>query len=122
MHWAPGADRLLGLAADLGSLGVARHQGYVVLLGNLALDCLCRRVCQLMAVHTEQQNVVAAVGLHVQREVPPVTGWHHSVSQKVGVVTTSHTPVAMCQNSEVCQADDRIHSSNASDGLLSGWA
>ena len=48
-----------------------------------------------MAVNAEQENVMAAVGLHVQGEMPPVAGRYYSVPQKMGVIATCHAPAAM---------------------------
>lgn len=96
MDRAPGTNRLLLFPwACPGGLGIAWHQGDVKLFCHLALDCLCGGVCYFMTVDAEQENVVAAVGFHVQREMSPVAGRYYSVPQKMRVIATCHAPAAM---------------------------
>lgn len=52
-------------------------------------------VSDMMTVHTEQDNVMAAVALPLHREVTAVACGHHSVSQIMPLLPTSHTLVLL---------------------------
>ncbi|KAA6421114.1 MAG: hypothetical protein FRX49_08813 [Trebouxia sp. A1-2] len=69
---------------------------YSILLTKLPLDNFCCSVRHMVAIHTEQDDVMTAVALPLYREVTPVTGGNNAFSYTADLALNFFTRRAFC--------------------------